>query len=328
MKKNIFLIASISFILVFTVLYILITFNYDIRLKTAIENEKQTAASYLTIAANELKNNYLKSDDISLLYSTEYFSKIKNISEVFILDKDSTISMHNDSSKWNKKLFGNIYSNVINSKEQLFQSVNDNITLYSFPVDDNGFICFVLSFEDITNNYSAWKNKLYLCSLIISLIISIIIYLLCYILLLKPFTETKKILTVKDNNKRTIYFELIDMVKQCSVENKKEIKNSNNLPLIIDKLNTKKDIISVLDSKANIIYISNTGNKIFKSSKNNIHIMEATNNSEIIKTVSDLLENKKNEPILLYDLQLKIEPIYDLHNNLTAILITKIVNFI
>lgn len=324
MKKNIFLTTLISFLLIFITLYCLVFFNYKIRLKTAIETEQKTTIAYLAIAASEIKNNYLKADDISLLYSTEYFSKIKNISEVFIIDKTLTVLMHNDSNKWNKKLFGDIYDNVINSNEQLIQLINDSSILYSLPVDDTAFVCFILSFNDIINNYSAWKNKLYLYSLIISLIISVVIYLLCYILFLKPFIKTKKILTVKDNNTRTIYFELIDMVKQGNIiENKREFKTLNNLPLIIDKLNTKKDIISVLDSKANIIYISNKENKIFKSLKNNIHIMEATNNTEIIKAVSDLLENKNNRPVLLNDLQIKIEPIYDLSNNLAEIFITE-----
>ena len=325
MRKNIFLITTISFILVFTVLYIFITFNYNTRLKTAIETEKQTTVSYLAIAVNELKNNYLRSDDISLLYSTEYFSKIKNISEVFILDKDSTILMHNDSNKWNKKLLGNIYNNVINSNEQLIQSINSDLILYSFPIDNTAFVCFVLSFEDIINNYSAWKNKLYLYSLVISLVISVVIYLLCYILFMKPFIKTKRILTLQNsNNEQTIYYELIDMVKQGNFV-KHEDENLNILPSLIDKLNVKNNILSVLDNKATVLYCSSAANKIFKLLKINIHIMEVTNNAEIIKAVSDLLENKNKETILNVDnIQIKIEALFNTNKNLEGIIITEI----
>ena len=137
MKRNIFILAILSFILIFITLCISITFYCNSMLQNSIETTKQTTLSYLKIASSEIKNNFIKSDDIPLLYSTEYISKIKNISEVFIADKNLTILMHNDSNKWNTKLYGDVYTNAINSNEQLIQQINTGKILYSFPVDEN-----------------------------------------------------------------------------------------------------------------------------------------------------------------------------------------------
>ena len=259
MRKNIFLITSISFILLLAVLYSFINVDCNTSLKNAIKDEQNNSLAYLAIAASELKSNYLKADDISVLYLTEYFAKIKNISEVFILDKDLTVVMHNDSNKWNNKMFGDIYDNIVKSTEQLTQQVNNKSIIYSLPIDDTSFACFVLSFEDIINNYSVKKNKLYLYSLILSLIVSIIIYLLCYTLFLKPFIKTKQILTVQGNDNKTIYSELTDMAKEGNITKRNhKFQPQNILPVLLDKINsTKKNIAAVLDENANIIYCSN-----------------------------------------------------------------------
>ena len=121
--------------------------------------------------------------------------------------------MHNDSNKWNSKLYGDIYNNAINSNEQLIQQIDNSKILYSFPIDENAVIFIILTFEDIINDCQILKNKLYLYSLILSFILSVILYLLCSILFLAPFIKTKKVLTLQGNNKKTIYWELIDMAK-------------------------------------------------------------------------------------------------------------------
>ena len=324
MKKNIFILTILSFILIFISLFISINVYCNSMLKTLLENAKQTTLSYLKIAASEIKNYFIKSDDIPLLYSTEYISKIKNISEVFITDKNLTVLMHNDSNKWNTKVYGDVYTNAINSNEQIIQQINTGKMLYSFPIDENAVAFIVLTFEDIIDDYNTLKNKLYLYSLILSFILSVILYLLCSILFLAPFIKTKKILTLQGNNKKTIYWELVDMARKSENKyNKQELDFLKILKEIIDKLNKwKNDVVAVLDNKATVIYNSEQKTEIFNDSKTNVHIMEATNNMEIIKTVSNLMEEKSStEEIELPSLQLKISAVK--HNNvLSAIIIT------
>lgn len=326
LKRNIFILTILSFILIFVTLCISINVCCNSMLKSSVENTKQNTLSYLKIASSEIKNNFAKADDIPLLYSTEYISKIKNISEVFITDKNLTILMHNDSSKWNKTLYGDIYTNAVNSNEQLIQQISNDKILCSFPIDGNAIIFITLTFEDIINEYKLWKNKLYLYSLILSFVLSIILYLLCNILFLAPFIKTKKILTIQGNNKKTIYWELIDMARKNEVNYKKQEPDFLKMfAEIIDKTNKEKsDIIAILDSNAKIIYSSQQKPEIFNCLKTNIHIMEATNNSEIIKAVSNLLETEdKTKGIELHDIQIKISSITN-NNFLSAIIIEKL----
>jgi len=293
-------------------------------LQNSVETTKQTTLSYLKIASSEIKNNFVKSDDIPLLYSTEYISKIKNISEVFITDKNLTILIHNDSNKWNTKLYGDVYTNAINSNERLIQQIDTNKILYSFPVDENAFAFIVLTFEDIVNDYNTLKNKLYLYSLILSFILSVILCLLCNLLFFVPFIKTKKILTTQGNNKRTVYWELVDMARKSEIKyNKQEIDTLKTLKKIIDKLNEEKtNVIAILDNKATVIYNSGQKTEIFNGSKIKVHIMEATSNMEIIKAVSNLME--ENSPVKekeIPNLKLKISAVKD-NNVLYAIIIT------
>jgi len=293
-------------------------------LQNSVETTKQTTLSYLKIASSEIKNNFVKSDDIPLLYSTEYISKIKNISEVFITDKNLTILIHNDSNKWNTKLYGDVYTNAINSNERLIQQIDTNKILYSFPVDENAFAFIALTFEDIVNDYNTLKNKLYLYSLILSFILSVILCLLCNLLFFVPFIKTKKILTTQGNNKRTVYWELVDMARKSEIKyNKQEIDTLKTLKKIIDKLNEEKtNVIAILDNKATVIYNSGQKTEIFNGSKIKVHIMEATSNMEIIKAVSNLME--ENSPVKekeIPNLKLKISAVKD-NNVLYAIIIT------
>ena len=103
MKRNIIILSILSFLVSATILYLFVNIIYKERINYQIKAVKQNVISNIELTAPEVKTAFSKSDDISLLYSVEKISKINNVIETFIINKDLNIVIHNDSTKWNKK---------------------------------------------------------------------------------------------------------------------------------------------------------------------------------------------------------------------------------
>ncbi|MFA6914280.1 MAG: hypothetical protein WCQ83_03670, partial [Endomicrobiia bacterium] len=299
MKRNIIILSMLCFVSLAVLMYFLVELVYINRLNKSINIAEDTSISLVDIISPEIKASFLKTDDISLLYSIERLSKIKNVIEVFILDKDLNISIHNDSSKWNKKYSDNIYVNAMASKNKLIQPFQSSYNvLYSLPINENATLCSIFSLNDIYNDFKIWKIKLYVFTFILSLIISICVYYLSILLFLRPFIKTKKYLSLNEKNKKTIYSELINMV---AINNKKDDMDCKNDKLkellnyiLKSYLQHSDDVFIVLDNTAKIIYCFDTDKVLLNKQDINIHIVNATKNIDIIQNISKIVENPES----------------------------------
>jgi len=308
-------------------MYFLVELVYINRLNKSINIAEDTSISLVDIISPEIKASFLKTDDISLLYSIERLSKIKNVIEVFILDKDLNISIHNDSSKWNKKYSDNIYVNAMASKNKLIQPFQSSYNvLYSLPINENATLCSIFSLNDIYNDFKIWKIKLYVFTFILSLIISICVYYLSILLFLRPFIKTKKYLSLNEKNKKTIYSELINMVTinnktddiDCKNDKLKELLNY----ILKSYLQHSDDVFIVLDNTAKIIYCFDTDKVLLNKQDINIHIVNATKNIDIIQNISKIVENPESiVNIDIENLKVNLIPIKNESDNFLGILI-------
>ncbi|MFA7675595.1 MAG: hypothetical protein WCY38_05965 [Endomicrobiia bacterium] len=327
MKRNIIILSMLCFVSLAVLMYFLVELVYINRLNKSINIAEDTSISLVDIISPEIKASFLKTDDISLLYSIERLSKIKNVIEVFILDKDLNISIHNDSSKWNKKYSDNIYVNAMASKNKLIQPFQSSYNvLYSLPINENATLCSIFSLNDIYNDFKIWKIKLYVFTFILSLIISICVYYLSILLFLRPFIKTKKYLSLNEKNKKTIYSELINMVTinnktddiDCKNDKLKELLNY----ILKSYLQHSDDVFIVLDNTAKIIYCFDTDKVLLNKQDINIHIVNATKNIDIIQNISKIVENPESiVNIDIENLKVNLIPIKNESDNFLGILI-------
>ena len=317
----------LCFVSLAVLMYFLVELVYINRLNKSINIAEDTSISLVDIISPEIKASFLKTDDISLLYSIERLSKIKNVIEVFILDKDLNISIHNDSSKWNKKYSDNIYVNAMASKNKLIQPFQSSYNvLYSLPINENATLCSIFSLNDIYNDFKIWKIKLYVFTFILSLIISICVYYLSILLFLRPFIKTKKYLSLNEKNKKTIYSELINMVTinnktddiDCKNDKLKELLNY----ILKSYLQHSDDVFIVLDNTAKIIYCFDTDEVLLSKQDINMHIVNATKNIDIIQNISKIVENPESiVNIDIENLKVNLIPIKNESDNFLGILI-------
>lgn len=317
----------LCFVFLSVLMYFLIELVYINRLNKSINIAEETSISLVDIISPEIKASIFKTDDISLLYSIERLSKIKNVIEVFILDKDLNISIHNDSSKWNKKYSDNIYVNAMTSKNKLIQPFQSSYNvLYSLPINENATLCSIFSLNDIYNDFKIWKIKLYVFAFILSLIISICVYYLSIFLFLRPFIKTKKYLSLNEKNKKTIYSELINMVTinnktddiDCKNDKLKELLNY----ILKSYLQHSDDVFIVLDNTAKIIYCFDTDEVLLSKQDINMHIVNATKNIDIIQNISKIVENPESiVNIDIENLKVNLIPIKNESDKFLGILI-------
>ena len=214
MKKNIFFVVFSLLILLSAGLYFATEYIYTDRLNVNLNSLKDNSLSVIETISPEIKASYLKADDIALLYNIEKISKLSNISDAFIINKNMEVLIHNDSTKWNKKLDEQIYQNAVETPNKLIQNISNYKFLYSLPINDNSTLCVTISLEKVFNEYTSFKIKLYIIFGIFVLLIIFLVSKLLKFFFLRPFNKTKQYLAITGNKKKTIYWELIDMARK------------------------------------------------------------------------------------------------------------------
>ena len=125
MKRNITILSILSFLVSATILYLFVNIIYKERISYQVRAVKQNIISNIELTAPEVKTAFSKSDDISLLYSVEKISKINNVIETFIINKDLNIVIHNDSTKWNKKSSDNLlYKEIVSLQKVSIKNID------------------------------------------------------------------------------------------------------------------------------------------------------------------------------------------------------------
>lgn len=330
MKRNIIVLSLISFLLLSVLVYFFIEVIYKEVLLLQENSVQSSIVSDIDIMSPEIKAAFMKSDDISLLYNIEKIGKIKNVKEAFIIDSNLNVLIHNDSSKWNKKYNDDFYKNLVTLKNKSLQNLQNNLYVYAIPLNESSVLCVNFSFEKIYNDFNRWKIKLYVYGFILSFILLFIVYYLSKFLFLYPFNRTKKHLSLNETSKKTIYSDIVNMALSCRNLTKENISENYSQDLkklvnVIFKtyLNLSDDIFVILDNKANLIYCIDEDKIVLQNQETGSHIVKLTKNSQLLKNVSDVLENPVqviNTDISGY--KINITPLRDEEDVFVAIIIS------
>lgn len=329
MKRNIIILSVLAFLFSAALWYIVVEVLYKERISVQTKITQENIVSNIELTAPEIKAALSKPDDISLLYSIEKLSKIKSVQESFIIDTDLNILIHDNSEKWNKKYDQDFYRELVKIKEMAVRNIDQNTIVYSLPLNDNSYLCVKFSLQSIYDSLKLWKIKLYIYGFIFSLLLVFVVYYLSIFLFLYPFNRAKKYLSLNNTTKKTIYY---DIVKMALSYNGNANEDGENTALILKKfmnvicksyLSYSDEIFVVLDNTAKLIYCSDDNNVVLDEKKVGEHIVKLTRNSEILKSVSWLLENPSeviNVDISAY--KINITPVKDEDDNFVGIIIS------
>lgn len=331
MKRNIIFLSLIFFLITAGFSYFIIGLLYNNNLKESKNMLKDYSVAFIDSAAPEIKTAFSKSDDIGLLYSINKLSKFKNITESFVLNKDLTVVIHNDSSKWNIKYSQPVYQNAVSAKSAALSVLPDSAGfLYSIPIDDSNVLCAVISYKSVEAGLKAWKIKMYVFAFVLCLILFIFIYYVSKVLFLVPFNKTKKSLSMKDKMRKTIYSELIDLVMADVNNLTSDLSAASDTSILAKQLlayvatnyvSVKSDVFAVLDCGAKTVYCFDEEGLLFKDKNKNTHVFNAVNDAGIIKHISSVLEKLEKVSFEADNLKIEINPVKNGEGILTGIII-------
>lgn len=329
MKRNIIILSLLSFLLSAALLYLFIEIVYEERLSLEKDSLRANVVSDVDLMSPEIKTAFMKSDDISLLYNIEKLGKIKNVKEAFIIDGYLNVLIHNDSSKWNKKYNDDFYRNIVTLKNKSLQTLSLGEYVYCVPLNETSVLCAKFSMEDTYNDFKRWKIKLYVYGFIISFILLFIIYYLSKFFFLYPFNKTKKYLSVNDTSKKTIYSDIVNMSLSCENPSHGNVDVNNESLMSLTNtvfktyLNLSDEIFIILDNNAKLVYCMDKEKTVLENQEINSHIVKLTKNSQLLKHVSDVLENPSlviNTDISGY--KINITPLIDEEDNFVGIIVS------
>ncbi|MCR4662269.1 MAG: hypothetical protein K5622_00080 [Endomicrobiaceae bacterium] len=329
MKRNVIILSVLSFLFSALLLYCFVEILYKERLSIQTKDAQENIVSNIELTAPEIKAALSKTDDISLLYSIEKLSKIKFVQESFIISSDLNILIHNNSEKWNKKYDQDFYRELVKIQEMAVRNIDQYTLVYSLPLNENSFLCVNFSLEPIYDSLKFWKIKLYVYGFIVSLLLLFIVNFLSKLLFLYPFNTAKKYLSLNKTDKKTIYYDIVKMA--LSYNNNTDDDPENNTlklksfmnELCKSYLSYSDEIFVILDNNAKLIYCSDDNNVVLDEKTIGEHIVKLTRNSEILKSVSELLE--KPSDVINIDIssyKINITPVKDEQDNFVGIIIS------
>ena len=329
MKRNIIILSVLSFLVSGTLFYFFVEVLYKERLSIQTKSTQENVVSSIELISPEIKTSLSKLDDLSLLHFVEKLSKIKSVQESFIIDSNLNILFHNNSEQWNKKYDQDFYRELIKTQEMVVRNVDKYTLVYSLPLTETSFLCVKFSLESIYKSVTMWKIKLYVYGFIVSLLLVFIINFLSKLLFLYPFNTAKKYLSLNKTDKKTIYYDIVKMALSYN-NNTDNDTESNTLKLksfmnelCKSYLSYSDEVFVILDNNAKLIYCSDDNNVVLDEKTIGEHIVKLTRNSEILKSVSALLE--KPTDVINIDIssyKINITPVKDEQNNFVGIIIS------
>ena len=329
MKRNIIILSIISFLFSATLWYFVVEILYKERISVETKITQENIVSNIELTAPEIKAALSKSDDISLLYSIEKLSKIKSVQESFIISSDLNILIHDNSEKWNKKYDQDFYRELVKIQEVAVRNIDQYTLVYSLPLNDSVYLCIKFSLQSIYDSLKFWKIKLYVYGFIFSLLLVFVVYYLSKFLFLYPFNIAKKYLSLNNTTKKTIYYDIVKMALSYNGNTNEDSENTTlklkSFMSVLCKsyLSYSDELFIVLDNNAKLIYCSDDNNVVLDEKTIGEHIVKLTRNSEILKSVSSLLENPSeviNLNISAY--KINITPVKDEQNDFVGIIIS------
>ncbi|MDR3256853.1 MAG: hypothetical protein LBT18_04345 [Endomicrobium sp.] len=307
MKKNIVFLLFFSLIIICGILYPLTEFLSKDKakdLETLIVEKAKSAVKVIVPSFNKALES---SDDISLLINAESVSKIENITACFVLNKNSRVIIHNNTSEWNTEKNSKIYNKALEQRTELLQQTPDkNLLLFSEPLMDDCTLFCTFSIQKAKETAKYWKIKYYAITSSVALFIIVIFYFLSKLLILLPFNRIKKTLeqTPAEDIKKGGYNEITDIFvteKEKLIKKIETLKeNRESLSKIIEysQETAIKNSLAfiILNSLNEIVYAyDNTGKILKKDFEKNVHILEISKNPNLVKIVAEANENPGKE---------------------------------
>jgi hypothetical protein len=308
MKKNIIFLSFFSLIIICGTFYPLIEFLSKDKAKDLEIIAIGKAKSALKVIVPSFNKALENSDDINLLINIESIAKIENITTCFILDKNGKVIVHNNINEWNTERTSRIYNRVIKQKAQSLQQTPDkDFLLFSEPLTSDCTLFCIFSVKETKEISRNWKVKYYTVASFVVLFIVIILYFLSKLFILLPFNRIKKSLENDksgENIKENKYNEITDIfiAEKEKITKKIEILEEDRVSL--SKIVEYSQETSIKDSSAFVILNSlsrvmyahdNTGTILKKDFEKSKHILEISENPNLVKIVSKANENPGKE---------------------------------
>jgi hypothetical protein len=335
MKKNIIFLSFFTLFFICGLFYPIVNLLSKDKEKDLQNLVLEKTQSALKQTIPHLNKAIRDSDDISLLSNIESLASVTNVTSCFILDENSKVLIHNNTTEWNTEKHAEIYKEAIAQKEELVQKMPDNnFFLLSEPILNNYTLMCIVCVQESKEYGKYWKIKYYSIASAVIILIIIIIYFLSKLLILSPFNRIKSSLQNKQENENgTKHNEIIDIFTTERDKILKQIEaleeNNESFTKIIEHLceiSIKNSLAFILLNSSNeIIYSYDSTGEIIKDNitKNNCHIITSLKDPNIVNIVIKANE-EPNKEILKFSGNYKISIISLSKNNKIAGTIIKI----
>jgi hypothetical protein len=308
MKKNIIFLSFFSLIIICGILYPLTEFLSKDKAKDLEIIAVEKAKSVLKVIVPSFNKALENSDDINLLINIESIAKTENIITCFILDKSGKVIIHNNISEWNTERTNRFYNRAIEQEaKSLQQTSNKDFLLLSEPLIDDCTLFCVFSVKKANETSRNWKIKYYTAASSTALFIVIILYFLSKLFILLPFNRIKKSLE-SDKSSENIKENKYDEITNVFIAEKEKI--TKKIEILEEDRESLSKIIefsyesSIKDGSAFIILNSlsrvvhaydNTGAILKRDFEKGKHILEISENPNLVKIISKANKNPGKE---------------------------------
>jgi hypothetical protein len=309
MKKNIIALNFIFFLVLCGVFYLLANQLSKYKAEDLEHLTIEKARSAVNVSVASINRAIQNADDISLLTNIESIAKLENVSSAFILDRDNTVIIHNNTTEWNSKKTGDIYDRAVNYEGELLQLSYDNDNnhiLFSAPLAKDYTLCCIFSIQKAGETAKYWKIVYLTSAGVTSVALIIILYFLSKLFVVIPFNRTKKKIEqgAIENLKDGKYDEIADMFateNEKSLQKIKALQNDKkNLTKIIEHYLGKDlqnyQMLIILDSSNNVVYAYDKTEKFLKKDfAEDSNILEASANADILTIISKSSDTPETE---------------------------------
>jgi len=303
MKKNVIALNFVFFLALAGIFYLLTSILSKYKAEDLEYLTIEKARSAVNVSIPSVNRAIHNSDDISLLTNIEAISKLENVSSAFILDRDNTVIIHNNTNEWNSKRTGDIYNRAVNYNGELLQlSFDKDNLLFSVPLAKDYTLCCIFSTQKAIESAKYWKIKYFTVAAIAAVIAIMILYFLSKLFIVMPFNRTKK--KIEQGAVDGKYDEIADMF---ATENEKSLQKikalqqdkkslTNIIEYYLGASSQNYSLLVILDSSNNVVYAyDKTGKFLKKDFAEDSNILEASVNPKMLTLISKASESPNVE---------------------------------
>lgn len=307
MKKNIIALSFFALLIMSGCFYLLAMGASKYKEEDLINLVIEKTRSALYSNTDRINKSIESSDDIALLANIENLAKLENIKSCFILDKNNTVIIHNNTNEWNTKRSSDEYTKALSSNGELIQKTPDNEhLLLSVPLSKNNTLFAIISLQKAFETAKYWKIKYFTIGAVAVILLTILFYFLAKLFILLPFNRTKRLLEKSslEKIKSEKYDEITDIFVTENEKSLKMIESLENdkeslskiIEYYVDLTSDQYSAFIILNSLSNIIYAYDKTGKILKKGfSHGNHILESLAEPSILKIINKSMEKPGKE---------------------------------